>query len=283
MPKSHVGVHEGDDKNIATYSFVESSVTKHMERTVLSAPDITMVTSPSTEEISEVSLYPTTEYTLISTTLSGSFNNFNSANCVDSNLSTKGWDTNGDSVGDKFVISLSSSVGLVKFGVYVNSANYDGKYDIKYSDDNSTWNTVIEDWTPTTSGWNYTHWVYSGKHKYWTLELSSTSSSVHGDFMEIKVYSPDYIAVNNDGNIIIKPLFSGSNTSCNVRVVFYDGDKNILGISDEVSLYSTELMENNKYIGSLLALGNTEVGASYIGIAVTSITNGTVEFYVTGG
>ena len=283
MSKSQVGVIEGSDKNIATYSFIEESITKHMERTVVGAPDISMPTSPQVTSVSYTSVYPYSEDTPASTTLSGNFSNFNASNSVDGNISTKGWDTNGDSVGTNLVISLTSSVDYTRVGLYINTANYDGKYDIKYSDDNSTWYTAYSNWAPTVSGWNYVAWNHVGKHQYWSIDLSTASSSVHGDFMELKFYKPDFISCTNLGTVIIKPLFSQSNTSANIRVVFYDSAKTIIGVSEEVSLYTTSMMENNKYIGSLVSVANSEVGATYINISVTSISNGTVDFVVSGG
>ena len=59
MSTSYVAVTEGSDKNIATHTISEDSVTKHLARSVVGAGILTLPSSPQIDSATTVGDYPT--------------------------------------------------------------------------------------------------------------------------------------------------------------------------------------------------------------------------------
>jgi len=276
MSTSYIAVTEGVDKKVATHSFVEDSEIKHIERIAYGAGVLSLPDSPQVDSESGSTVYPIQNNDPDSSMLTSNFNNFNATYSVDNNTSTKGWDTNGNSINDYLQIDLGSDneKDYVKLGLYLSQAGYDGKFKVQYSDDGSNWYDASAEWQPNNSGWNYLYWDYVGKHRYWRILLTQTSSSVHGDFMEMQWFDTTSIDCQGKGKIVIKLTFNDNLASCSFRLLFYDNNDVLIGHTDKISLSASTFKDNNRYLTNegVIVISN-DCGAKSFKMRIIDLTS----------
>ena len=91
---------------------------------------------------------------------------------VDGDTTSAGWHTDSAVPGAYLQLDLGQAFGLTTVGIWVGSpAN--GIYDVKYSDDATTWLIAVSGYNPIP-GWSAISWASVGQHRYWRLVLTNT-------------------------------------------------------------------------------------------------------------
>ena len=125
-------------------------------------------------------------------------------------------------------------------------------------------------------------------------QLEFTDTPQVGDVNATGLYPPtsqDGIPIAGMGAVIIRTLFdvntAGSNpASVKLKVLLYTASGKLIGLSDEhtVEADSDGQDSSGKYVGNIVVLDNSKLGASVVRILVKEINvdSGTIHFYIGG-
>ncbi|MDP2218537.1 MAG: hypothetical protein Q8J68_14765 [Methanolobus sp.] len=118
------------------------------------------------------------------------FDNFNAANCVDDNVSTKGWDNNTDPANEWLELNAGTgnAVEMVKIVLYINDAELNAVFDVEYYT-GTAWVKVYTGWNLSGKGlgWVEIGWASVGAKQRWRL-LKTNAAQTGGNVMEIEFY-----------------------------------------------------------------------------------------------
>lgn len=99
---------------------------------------------------------------------------FSAVQCVDNSLSTVGFNTNTSEAGAYLLITSDVPKAYGSFYLYLQSAGYNGVFNVEFSDNGTDWYIAYSNFSPSAEGWNLCRWSEKGSHKYWRLYLTNT-------------------------------------------------------------------------------------------------------------
>jgi hypothetical protein len=138
-----------------------------------------------------------TKYPVIAAMVTQSgMQNFTAANCVDTDVTTKGWDT-GTAVPNAFIdvdLGAGNAQEYRRCRLYASAAGYAGIYDVQYSDNHTTFSAAATAFKADVAGWNEIELAPNGAHRYWRLNLTNTPGA-GANMMEFEFYSSDLDSV----------------------------------------------------------------------------------------
>ena len=113
--------------------------------------------------------------------------NFSAVQCVDNNLSTVGFNTNTSKAGAYLLITSDVPKAYGSFYLYLQSAGYNGVFNVEFSDNGTDWYIAYSNFSPSAKGWNLCRWSEKGAHRYWRLYLTNTPG-VGPDIIELQTF-----------------------------------------------------------------------------------------------
>lgn len=113
--------------------------------------------------------------------------NFSAVQCVDNNLSTVGFNTNTSEAGAYLLITSDVPKAYGSFYLYLQSAGYNGVFNVEFSDNGTDWYIAYSNFSPSAEGWNLCRWSEKGSHRYWRLYLTNTPG-VGPDIIELQTF-----------------------------------------------------------------------------------------------
>lgn len=113
--------------------------------------------------------------------------NFSAVQCVDNNLSTVGFNTNTSEAGAYLLITSDVPKAYGSFYLYLQSAGYNGVFNVEFSDNGTDWYIAYSNFSPSAEGWNLCRWSEKGSHPYWRLYLTNTPG-VGPDIIELQTF-----------------------------------------------------------------------------------------------
>lgn len=98
------------------------------------------------------------------------------------------------------------------------------------------------------------------------------------------VYPDNAIDIRGYGHIIFKPVFTDSTQTATLRIHLFDvSGTNYIGVTSDIDVSATDVVEGSNYLGEFFVLDNTYIGASYIKVELKNdLSAGTVSFYIGG-
>ena len=112
---------------------------------------------------------------------------FSAVQCVDNNLSTVGFNTNTSEAGAYLLITSDVPKAYGSFYLYLQSAGYNGVFNVEFSDNGTDWYIAYSNFSPSAEGWNLCRWSEKGSHPYWRLYLTNTPG-VGPDIIELQTF-----------------------------------------------------------------------------------------------
>ena len=112
---------------------------------------------------------------------------FSAVQCVDNNLSTVGFNTNTSEAGAYLLITPDVPKAYGSFYLYLQSAGYNGVFNVEFSDNGTDWYIAYSNFSPSAEGWNLCRWSEKGSHPYWRLYLTNTPG-VGPDIIELQTF-----------------------------------------------------------------------------------------------
>lgn len=126
---------------------------------------------------------------------------FNAAALVDSILTTyNGFHTDSSAAGSYLHVDLGfgNDQAFTQMRFYGDAGNSHGVYDLQYSDDDTTWTTVVSGFNCWVAPYAEATWESAGAHRYWRA-LKTNGATVGGYTTEVKFYTTEQTAYGANG------------------------------------------------------------------------------------
>jgi hypothetical protein len=137
--------------------------------------------------------YPVTAAMLTNTGMTG----FTAANCVDTDVTTAGFNTGSAVAGANVIIDLGAGNAqeFRRFRCYLSASLWAAILNIDYSDDNSTFTPAATAFLANVAGWNEVELAPNGAHRYWGIFLQNTPGAGAMTVNELEFYKSDVDSV----------------------------------------------------------------------------------------
>jgi hypothetical protein len=137
--------------------------------------------------------YPVTAAMLTNTGMTG----FTAANCVDTDITTAGFNTGSAVAGANVIIDLGAGNAqeFRRFRCYLSASLWAAVLNVDYSDDNSTFTPAATAFLANVAGWNEVELAPNGAHRYWGIFLQNTPGAGAMTVNELEFYKSDVDSV----------------------------------------------------------------------------------------